>query len=102
MVYFTPDGQTEIAAVSLHHERDGIDRTDPLVYEVDPLKCPDCGGTMKIVALIDHNRQPDVVERILKHCNLWHDDKQRAPPAGPVATTREPSYDPEYFRRICG
>jgi hypothetical protein len=29
-----------------------------LVYEVDPLKCPACGGTMKVVALIDHSRQP--------------------------------------------
>lgn len=24
-----------------------------LVHEIDPLRCPDCGGTMKIVALID-------------------------------------------------
>lgn len=36
-----------------------------MVYEVDPLKCPRCGGTMKIVALIAHSRQPDVVEKIL-------------------------------------
>jgi len=72
-----------------------------LVYEVDPLKCPNCGGTMKIVALIDQSRQPDVVERILRHCNLWREDKQRAPPASPVAATREPSYDPAYFDTIC-
>jgi hypothetical protein len=24
-----------------------------LVYEVDPLKCPNCGGTMKVIALIE-------------------------------------------------
>jgi len=35
------------------------------VFEVDPLKCPDCGGTMKILALIDRDRQADVVEKIL-------------------------------------
>lgn len=73
-----------------------------LVYEVNPLKCPDCGGAMKIVSLIDHNRQPEIVEKILKHCNLRREDKQRAPPVSPVATIREPSYDPDYFDRICG
>ncbi len=72
-----------------------------LVYEIDPLKCPDCGGTMKIIALIDHNRQPEVVERILRHCGLLQEPKGRAPPATPVATTREPSYDPAYFDMIC-
>jgi hypothetical protein len=35
------------------------------VYEVDPLKCPDCGGTVRIIALIDRDRQPDVVEKTL-------------------------------------
>jgi hypothetical protein len=39
-----------------------------MVCEVDPLKCPACGGTMKVVALIDHGRQPDVVGKILRHC----------------------------------
>ena len=32
------------------------------VYEVDPLKCPACGGTMKIISLID---QDEVIARIL-------------------------------------
>lgn len=74
-----------------------------LVYEVDPLKCPDCGGTMKIVALIDHDRQPDVVESILKHCKLWKEPMQRGPPAGAVGDTlpREMTYDPGYFDQAC-
>jgi hypothetical protein len=76
-----------------------------LVYEVDPLKCPDCGGTMKVVALIDHGRQPDVVEKILRHCSLWREPKQRAPPcaaaAPPQSRVRELTYDPGYFDREC-
>jgi hypothetical protein len=70
-----------------------------MVYEVDPLKCPDCGGTMKIVALIDRDRQADVVEKILRHCGLWREPKQRAPPDTPVAEPqpRELTYDPGYF-----
>jgi hypothetical protein len=34
------------------------------VYEVDPLKCPKCGGTMKIVSFIEEAR---VIEKILRH-----------------------------------
>jgi hypothetical protein len=72
-----------------------------MVYEVDPLKCPDCGGTMKIVALIDHDRQPDVVEKILRHCKQWREPKQRAPPDTPVADSQPPelTYDEGFFDR---
>jgi len=63
-----------------------------LVYEVDPLKCPQCGGTMKIVALIDQNRQPDVVERILRHCKLWKEPMQRGPPPVEVALIPSPGH----------
>ena len=74
-----------------------------LVYEVDPLKCPDCGGTMKIVALIDQNRQPDVVERVLRHCKLWKEPMQRGPPAGVVGDPQPPglTYEPGYFEKEC-
>lgn len=40
------------------------------VYEIDPLLCPKCGGTMKIVPFIEKRDQADVIERILKHCGL--------------------------------
>jgi hypothetical protein len=43
------------------------------VYEVDPLCCPKCGGTMAIVSFIEQEDQADVIERILKHCQLWDD-----------------------------
>jgi hypothetical protein len=81
------------------------------VYEVDPLKCPDCGGKMRILALIDHDRQPDVVEKILKHCKLWREPKQRGPPDTPVVNPQPPelTYDeglslrsPTYGSRACG
>jgi hypothetical protein len=47
------------------------------VYEVDPLACPHCGGTMKVVAFIEPP-QGEVIEKILRHCGLW---KPRPPPA---------------------
>ena len=50
------------------------------VYEVDPLHCPDCGAKMKIIAFIERRDQPDVVEKILRHCGLWDRPASRAPP----------------------
>ena len=47
------------------------------VYELDPLACPECGGQMKVVAFIEPP-QGDVIEKILRHCGLWH--PSRAPP----------------------
>ena len=49
------------------------------VYEVDPLSCPQCGGQMKVVALIEPP-QSKVVEKILRHCGLWQARAARAPP----------------------
>jgi hypothetical protein len=58
------------------------------VYEMDPLACPRCGGRMKVIAFIEPP-QGDVIEKILRHCGLWHasrappqSDGRRAPPAG--------------------
>jgi hypothetical protein len=50
------------------------------VYEVDPLACPKCGGQMKVIALIEPP-QGAVVEKILRHCGLWHPSAPRPPPA---------------------
>jgi hypothetical protein len=50
------------------------------VYEVDPLECPDCGATMRIIALIDN---ADVIERILKHLKVWDAQPEIISPAGP-------------------
>ena len=50
------------------------------VLEVDPLCCPNCSGQMKIISFVERRDQPDVVERILKHCGLWDRPASRAPP----------------------
>ncbi len=50
------------------------------VYEVDPLECANCGATMRIIALIDDG---DVIERILKHLNVWDPPLAVLSPAGP-------------------
>ena len=49
------------------------------VYEVDPLACPKCGGTMKVVAFIEPPQQ-EVIEKILRHCGLWRASSPRPPP----------------------
>jgi len=49
------------------------------VYEIDPLCCPKCQGQMKVIAFIEPP-QGDVLEKILRHCGLWH--CSRAPPGG--------------------
>jgi hypothetical protein len=38
------------------------------VYEIDPLKCPKCGGQMKIIAFILEREE---VIRILKYLAMW-------------------------------
>jgi len=73
-----------------------------LVYECDPLKCPDCGGKMRVVTLIDGSRQPEVVEKILRHCELWREPKPRSPPQNSSEPQpRELAYDTGFFDREC-
>lgn len=54
-----------------------------LVYEIDPMVCPKCGGIMKVVSFIDPP-QAEVIERILKHCGLWQEPASRALPVTDV------------------
>jgi len=49
------------------------------IYHADPLRCPKCGGAMKVIAIIEAH-QGDVIRKILQHCGLWHDPPPRAPP----------------------
>ncbi len=55
------------------------------VYEVDPLICPKCQGTMKIISFIE---DLDLIEKILRHLDLW--DIHNHDPPGP-----EPEHIPE-------
>jgi hypothetical protein len=70
------------------------------VYEVDPLKCPKCGGTMKIVSFIE-KEQSDVIKKILSHCGLWKEAAPRPPPKLiPENTFEEPALDYGFFDRV--
>ncbi len=60
------------------------------VWQVDPLRCPHCGSTMKIVSFIEPT-QPDVIQKILAHCGLA-DEPPRAPPNAPPPEIRELRY----------
>ena len=71
------------------------------IYEVDPLTCPQCKGTMKVISVID---QPEVVKHILQHLGLWEMQKRpppkiKYPPSAYYADEQIPSYDnvdPDY------
>jgi hypothetical protein len=68
------------------------------VYEVDPLKCPKCGGTMKIVSFIEEDA---VIRQILRHCGLWKEPAPRAPPVNkPPPVLSEPTLDYGYFESV--
>jgi hypothetical protein len=49
------------------------------VHEVDPLVCPKCGGSMRIIGVI---LDPDVITTILDHLRKRKDTGSRAPPNG--------------------
>ena len=71
------------------------------VYEVDPFKCPKCGGTMKIVAFIE---KAPVIEKILRHCELWKVPESHPPPVkipGPPEKESGPSLDYQFFDQNC-
>ncbi|MFH1008521.1 MAG: hypothetical protein V1800_13635 [Candidatus Latescibacterota bacterium] len=53
------------------------------VYEVDPLICPHCKATMRIVSYIEDE---DVIYRILKYLDLLGKD----PPVGEVRVRGAP------------
>ena len=44
---------------------------------------------MTIVAFVEQKDQADVIERILKHCQLWNDYPPRAPPKPAAASEFE-------------
>jgi hypothetical protein len=66
------------------------------VYEVDPLLCPRCGGTMRVIAVIE---QPAVVRQILDHLGIAvRSNAERSPPGAArglaVSEAPEWSYEP--------
>ena len=66
------------------------------VYEVDPLKCPECGGTTAIISFIEKRDQADVIQKVLKHCGLWDRPATRAPPENQQPADRQPTLELQY------
>ena len=48
------------------------------IYEIDPLTCPNCGGTTRVLAFIE---EAAVIRKILDHLGLW-DIPKRQPKRG--------------------
>jgi hypothetical protein len=46
------------------------------IYEVDPLICPKCKGTMRIISFIENS---EVIRAILEHLGIWL-ARSRPPP----------------------
>lgn len=69
------------------------------VFEVDPLKCPKCGATMRIISFVDED---SAIQKILKHCNLWKEPVQRPPPKALTDIPPSQTYDTEFFNWLAG
>ena len=52
------------------------------VYEIDPLRCSQCGAEMRIISFIERHLS-EVIEEILRHCGLWEEARARDPPPAP-------------------
>lgn len=59
---------------------------------IHAIKCPMCGGTMKIISIIECH-QSEVIEKILRHRNLWKKEPPRPPPPEAVSKPGEPILD---------
>ena len=47
------------------------------VYELDPLRCPSCGGQMRIISFIE---DPKSIDKIIRHLKLSF-QAERPPPS---------------------
>ncbi|MBN2246045.1 MAG: transposase zinc-binding domain-containing protein [Candidatus Aminicenantes bacterium] len=47
------------------------------VYEVDPLRCPSCGGRMRIIYFIE---EPKTIDKIIRHLELTFEAERPPPP----------------------
>jgi len=48
-----------------------------MVYKVDPLICPSCGGQMRIISFIE---EPKTIDRIIRHLELTFEAERPPPP----------------------
>ncbi|MBC8434219.1 MAG: hypothetical protein H8D96_20105 [Desulfobacterales bacterium] len=72
------------------------------IYEVDPLVCSRCQGSMRVIAFIEDE---DVIKKILKHLGLWEvkhkpSPRANAPPfisdSYPMPSVDDYVIDPDY------
>ncbi len=56
------------------------------VYEIDPLICPQCGGTMRIVSFIEDYK---VIDKIIKHLKLTFKAARPPPPHAQLSIAAE-------------
>jgi len=56
------------------------------VYEIDPLICPQCGGTRRIVTFIEDHK---VIDKIIKHLNLTFKAARPPPPHAQLSNAAE-------------
>jgi len=71
------------------------------IYEVDPLTCPKCQGSMKIISFIE---KAETIKKILKYLGLWLVKKRpptriHSPPAELYADhpdSQIPPWDDDY------
>ncbi len=47
------------------------------VYEVDPLRCPACGGQMSVISFIEETKTSD---KIIRHLELTFEAERPPPP----------------------
>ena len=86
VIYASKDGKTSktfdaldwLAQLVTHIPNKGeqMVRYYGLIYYVDPLLCPKCSGSMRILSFIEDS---EIIIKILKHLDLW--DVRRKPPA---------------------
>ena len=53
------------------------------IYNVNPLLCPKCSGSMKIISLIDDS---EIIKKILNHLGLWDVKRKPSPRANSPPT----------------
>jgi len=57
------------------------------IYNVNPLLCPNCSGSMRIIAFIEDEQ---LVKKILKHLGLWDVKRKPTPRANPPEADLKP------------
>ena len=64
------------------------------IYNVDPLVYQRCHGQMRVISFI---AQPEIIEKILKHLDLW-ETRNHDPPAPKATHIPELIIDPSYWQ----